>query len=208
MDVSAPAWFDGSPTTNISHIAHYIATEYDWFEYQSSINTKFPHYLTTIPAPAISYLHHVDIHFIHERSSREDAVPLILFHGWPDTSPEWEKVIKPLANPRNASHPAFHVIAPDLPGFGFSPATAAAGLGRSGYAAVFATLMRQLGYDSYAIYSTDLGVAVALQMIEEYEDRVLHHMTKSLQSCRDGPGRVDWWNGIRGLVSIVRFDGA
>lgn len=176
-DISQPAWFDGTPSANVSEIAHYLASDYDWYEYQNAINANFSHYMTTIPSPGSFYPHDLNIHFIHQKSQRKDAIPLILLHGWPSTCLEWEKVIKKLADPQDPLKPAFHVVAPDLPGFGFSPAAPAPGLGRSGHATIFDSLMQQLGYHSYAVYSTDMGVAAGLAMVDQYEKRILHHMT-------------------------------
>lgn len=175
-DIAAPAWFDGPPSANISQISKFIAYEYDWYKYQETINSKFHHYITTVPAPN-GYPHDQAIHFIHHRSNRKDAIPILLLHGWPSTSLEWEKVVEKLVNPQDSSKPAFHVVAPDLPGFGFSPAPVAPGLGGSQHASIFASLMQQLGYCSYAIYSTDLGYVVGLKMVDEYKERILNHLT-------------------------------
>ncbi|KAK2616274.1 hypothetical protein QQS21_000708 [Conoideocrella luteorostrata] len=177
VDISTPAWFDGPPTHNVSQISQYIASEYDWFAYQDAINANFSHYITTVPAPGGSYPHDLDVHFIHQKSKREDAIPIILLHGWPSTSLEWKNVVADLVEPNDLSKPAFHVVAPDLPGFGFSPAPIAAGLGGPEHAAVFASLMQQLGYESYVVYSTDLGFQIALQMLDSYEERILKHVS-------------------------------
>ncbi|KAH6611615.1 hypothetical protein Trco_001635 [Trichoderma cornu-damae] len=176
VGISAPAWFDGPPTADISQIAKYIASDYDWFAFQEAVNTNFSHYTITIPAVGSSYPHDLDLHFIHQKSEREDAIPIILLHGWPSTSLEWEKIIRPLANPQDSSKPAFHVVAPDLPGYGFSPAPISP-LGAPEYAAVCASLMQQLGYEKYALYSTDLGFVVAVYMIDQFEERILNHVT-------------------------------
>lgn len=177
VNIAAPDWFDGPPVANVSQVAEYMANEYDWWEYQDMVNSNFSHYYTTVPAPGSFYPHEVDIHFIHQRSNRKNATPLLLLHGWSSSSLEWEKVIHSLSNPKDISQPAFHVIAPDLPGFGFSPAPVAPGFGGPGHAAIFASLMEQLGYESYAVYSTDLGYVVATQMVEQYEERIVNHVT-------------------------------
>lgn len=177
IDISAPDWFDGPPSANVSQIARYLATDYDWFEYQHEINTKFSHYITTVPSPGTYYPHDLDLHFIHQKSKRKDAIPIILLHGWPSTSLEWEKVILDLANPKDDSQPAFHVVAPDLPGFGFSPAPVAPNLGGNGHAAIVASLMQQLGYQAYAVYSTDLGFPIGLEIVQAYEEKVLNHIS-------------------------------
>jgi pimeloyl-ACP methyl ester carboxylesterase len=102
---------------------------------------------------------------------------MLMLHGWPSTSLEWEKVIPDLVDPEDDKKPAFHIIAPDLPGFGFSPAPKATGLGPAGHSAVFASLMKQLGYERYVLYSTDLGTVVAMSMIVEYAAEIINHVT-------------------------------
>lgn len=177
LDIAAPPWYDGPPTVNVSQVAEYMASDYDWFAFQDQVNANFSHYFTTIPAPGDAYPHDLGLHFIHQRSERADAIPILLLHGWPSTSLEWEKVIRPLTAPPGPSNPAFHVVAPDLPGYGFSPAPLAPGLGPAEHATVCARLMEQLGYATYAVYSTDLGFAVGLHMVDEYEERVVNHVT-------------------------------
>jgi pimeloyl-ACP methyl ester carboxylesterase len=177
LDFDGPKWFDGPSSADVSNVAKYWAKNFDFNRFQNEINKNFTHYMTTIPAPGGRYNRPLDIHFFHQLSKRHDAIPMLLLHGWPSTSLEWAKVIPDLVNPRNASLPAFHAIAPDLPGFGFSPAPLAPGLGAEEHAIVFGKLMQQLGYDRYAIYSTDLGFIVARRMTEKYSDRILNHAT-------------------------------
>lgn len=177
--IDAPAWFDGPPTTDINAAAKYWAEEYDWFKIQDSINNNFSHFYTSLPSPGGNYPSNasLDLHFIHERSDREDAIPILFLHGWPSTSLEWQKIIHPLAHPSSPSQPAFHVVAPDLPGYGFSPAPLAPGLSAAEHASLFASLMTQLGYDRYALYSTDLGTAVAMAYVVDYAPRIINHIT-------------------------------
>lgn len=177
QDISTPPWFDGPPSASVAEVAKFISTDYDWFRYQNEVNCNFTHYMTTIAPPTPAFPHEQDIHFIHQKSNRKDATPIILFHGWPSTSLEWSKVIHELANPTDSSKPAFHVVAPDLPGYGFSPAPVAPGLDGATQAALFARLMEQLGYSTYALYSTDLGFVVAKNMAQSYADRIITHVT-------------------------------
>lgn len=176
-NIDAPIWFDGPPASDIEAIGKHWVEDYDWNKVQEKINTDFSHFYTTVPAPGGNYSHPIDLHFIHQRSNRSDAIPILLLHGWPSTSLEWEKIIHPLTSPPNASQPAFHVVAPDFPGFGFSPAAKTPGLGPAEHAAAFASLMQQLGYDRYALYSTDLGAVVAIRFVVDYAPRVINHIT-------------------------------
>jgi pimeloyl-ACP methyl ester carboxylesterase len=179
IDTSAPAWFDGPPATDIDAIVKYWVNEYDWPAIQSSINTNFSHFYTTVPAPDGAYNEPVDLHFIHQRSARPDAIPILFLHGWPSSALEWASVIPSLVAPENGSDPAFHVVAPDIPGYGFSPAMngSRVGVSRTQYAAVFASLMEQLGYDRYAVYSTDVGTGITMALIVDYAERIIQHVT-------------------------------
>ena len=177
VDIDEPAWTDGPPTSEILSIAKFWVDEYSWSKVQDQINANFSHFMTTVPPPGANYDRPLDIHFIHQRSARSDAIPMLMLHGWPSTSLEWEKVIKPLVDPDDESQPAFHIVAPDYPGFGFSPAPTAPGLGPAESGAIFASLMEQLGYDKYALYSTDLGWIAALGLLSQYESRIINHVT-------------------------------
>jgi pimeloyl-ACP methyl ester carboxylesterase len=177
--IDAPAWFDGPPISKINEIAQYWTEEYDWFKVQERINKNLSHFYTTIPSPGGNFASNesLELHFIHQRSKRDDAIPILFLHGWPSTSLEWEKVVLPLINPEDDSLPAFHVVAPDLPGYGFSPAPKAPGLRAAEHATVFASLMAQLGYDRYSLYSTDAGTFVAMAFVVDYAPRIINHVT-------------------------------
>lgn len=110
-----------------------------------------------------NYTRPVPLHFFHHRSPRADAIPLLFIHGWPGSFLEVQKLIDPLTNPP-AGAPAFHVIAPDIPGFGFSPAPTAPGFGLIEAAAVFNALMHQLGYTRYVVQGGDFGSHTARYM--------------------------------------------
>lgn len=113
--------------------------DFDWYEHQDQINTA-PHYIYT----------HADglkIHFLHARSKRKDAIPLIMIHGWPGSFYEFNRVWGPLSNPPSPDLPAFHVVVPSLPGFAFSDWPPRAGWTLQDSAEVFDSLMRRLGYN-------------------------------------------------------------
>ncbi len=170
-----PEWNDGPPPEDVNNLAHYWTANYDWFSVQKEINNNFSHYTTSVPGSR-NYSHTIPLHFIHERSSRDDAMPLLLLHGWPSTHLEWTQVVQPLAHPSNSSC-AFHVVAPDLPGFGFSPAPEFAGQGPREVGDAVDKLMKQLGYTSYGLVTTDLGWYVGNWMVYDQSDSIRGHIS-------------------------------
>jgi pimeloyl-ACP methyl ester carboxylesterase len=176
-NINVPIWSDGAPGSNLTSIAKYWASEFDFGNFENEINSNFSHYITAVPPPGGTYNRSLEIHFIHQVSQQRDAIPILFLHGWPSTSLEWTKIIPALIAPPNASLPAFHAIAPDLPGYGFSPAPTAGGLGSKEHAIIFVNLMQQLGYERYAIYSTDLSATIAQRMVEMVPQRVINHVT-------------------------------
>ncbi|CAJ2504807.1 Uu.00g122010.m01.CDS01 [Anthostomella pinea] len=173
---SNAGWLEGPPRENMTALAGFWAEEYEWFQTQDEINNNLSHYAVTIPSGA-HYEHPIPLHFVHERSAAEDAIPLLLLHGWPSTHLEWSKVIGPLVAPTDTAAQAFHVVAPDLPGFGFSPAPMYSGLGARQMGAAFDQLMRQLWYSSYGVISTDLGWYVGLFLTDLVPDSIIGHLS-------------------------------
>lgn len=169
LSLSEEWTMEGPPTKTITDIAEYWATKYDWKSVEKSINGKFNHYATTVTTSG-AYTAPIPLHFIHEKSSNAKAVPLLLLHGWPSTSLEWSKVIHPLSK-------KYHIVAPDLPGFGFSPAPTQPGMGPPEMGRAFHALMQQLGYEKYGIVTTDLGWLVGMWMTSEFESSILGHMS-------------------------------
>jgi pimeloyl-ACP methyl ester carboxylesterase len=176
-NIDIPEWYDGPPGPGLASIAEYWATEFDFRRFEDEINNNFSHYLTTVPHPGMGYNGSLQIHYIHQVSQRCDAIPILFLHGWPSTSLEWAAIVPSLIAPPNASLPAFHAIALDLPGYGFSSAPTAKGLGAKEQATAFANLMQQLGYERYVLYSTDLGAAIAHSFVEEFPERIINHVT-------------------------------
>lgn len=147
-------WSQGIPLKWTQEMCRYWATAYDWRAREARLN-RFAQYITEIDG--------LDIHFLHVRSPRPDAMPLIMTHGWPGSIVEFHKVIGPLVDP--AAHggdptDAFHIICPSLPGYGFSakPTTTGWGVGR--IAKAWASLMDRLGYARYGAQGGDWGSAV------------------------------------------------
>jgi pimeloyl-ACP methyl ester carboxylesterase len=141
----------GVQLATIQALAHYWATEYDWRTCEAKLKA-LPHFITEIDG--------LDIHFIHVRSKHEDALPLIVLHGWPGSVIEQLKIIDPLTNPTAhgaSAADAFHLVIPSMPGYGFSGKPAATGWGPEHIARAWAELMTRLGYDRYAAQGGDWG---------------------------------------------------
>ena len=148
-------WSYGVPLEYLKGLAEYWQAGFDWRAQEAKLNA-FPQFATEIDGQRI--------HFLHVRSPESDALPLVMTHGWPGSIAEFMKIISPLTNPRaHGDDPddAFHVVAPSLPGFGFSMPVREPGweLGRTTDA--FAELMRRLGYDRYGAQGGDIGAGVA-----------------------------------------------
>ncbi len=148
-------WTYGTPVGYLRELAEYWRTSYDWREYETKLNA-FPQFTTTIDGQ--------DIHFLHVRSPEPNALPIILTHGWPGSIVEFMRIIGPLTDPRaHGGDPAdaFHVIAPSMPGFGFSGPTHETGWNMSRIARAWAELMRRLGYERYGAQGGDTGSVIS-----------------------------------------------
>jgi pimeloyl-ACP methyl ester carboxylesterase len=152
-------WSQGVPLSYVADVCRYWAEEYDWRHRERLLN-RFDQFVTTIDG--------LDVHFIHVRSPRPDAVPLLLSHGWPGSIVEFAKVIGPLTDPEpladGSAAPAFHVVAPSLPGFGFSGKPTEPGWGVDRMATTFAALMARLGYDRYVAQGGDWGAGITTSL--------------------------------------------
>jgi pimeloyl-ACP methyl ester carboxylesterase len=135
-------------------LARYWATDYDWRRVEAKLNA-LPQYMTEIDG--------VDIHFIHVRSSHEDALPLIMTHGWPGSVIELLETVGPLTDPTahgGRAEDAFHLVMPSLPGYGFSAEPAELGWNVGRVAQAWAELMHRLGHTRYVAQGGDVGAAV------------------------------------------------
>jgi pimeloyl-ACP methyl ester carboxylesterase len=114
----------------------------------------------------------IDLHFLHVKSKHADAVPLLMLNGWPSNFVEYSRIIDAMVDPP-AGRPAFHVVIPSLPGFGFSSLPAEPGWNISRMAAAIADLMDEIGYDRYFIQGGDMGAGVMLGIATKHPHRVL-----------------------------------
>ncbi len=148
----------GVQLATIQELAHYWTTSYDWRKCEARLNA-LTQFKTEIDG--------VDIHFIHFKSQHEDALPLIITHGWPGSVIELLGVIGPLTDPTahgGAAEDAFHLVVPSMPGYGFSAAPAEVGWDPGRIAQAWAELMHRLGYTRYVAQGGDQGAWVTDQM--------------------------------------------
>jgi pimeloyl-ACP methyl ester carboxylesterase len=144
----------GVQLATLQALARYWATDYDWRECEAKLNA-LPQFMTEIDG--------VDIHFIHVRSPHEDALPLIITHGWPGSVIELLEVVGPLTDPTahgGSAEEAFDLVLPSLPGYGFSEEPKEVGWDAGRIAQAWAELMSRLGYARYVAQGGDQGAGV------------------------------------------------
>jgi pimeloyl-ACP methyl ester carboxylesterase len=148
----------GVPLATMQELARYWGTEYDWRRCEAKLSA-LPQFVTEIDG--------LDIHFIHVTSRHEDALPLVVNHGWPGSVIEQLKIIDPLTDPTAhgaSASDAFHVVVPSMPGYGFSGKPASTGWGPERMGRAWAELMKRLGYTRYVAQGGDWGAFVVDQM--------------------------------------------
>src|SRR6266511_2816707 len=148
----------GVQLATMRELARYWATDYDWRKVEARLQA-LPQFTTEIDG--------VDIHFIHVRSQHDEALPLIVTHGWPGSIVEQLKIIGPLTDPTAhgaSAEDAFHLVIPSMPGYGFSAKPTETGWGPERMGRAWAELMTRLGYDRYVAQGGDWGAFVVDQM--------------------------------------------
>jgi len=148
-------------------LARYWATDYDWRACEARLNA-LPQFMTEIDG--------VDIHFIHVKSPHDDALPLIMTHGWPGSVVELLESIAPLTDPTahgGDAEDAFHLVLPSMPGYGFSGEPTELGWNSGRVAQAWAQLMHRLGYTRYVAQGGDVGAAVTDAMSRQAPDGLL-----------------------------------
>ena len=145
----------GVQLATMQELVRYWGTDYDWRKVEARLNAM-PQFITEIDG--------LDIHFIHVRSKHENALPMIVTHGWPGSIIEQLKIIEPLTNPTahgGSASDAFDLVIPSLPGYGFSGKPTGPGWTPDRIARAWATLMQRLGYTRYVAQGGDWGNAVS-----------------------------------------------
>lgn len=181
----------GVPLATMQGLARYWGTDYDWRKVELRLNA-LPQFVSEIDG--------LDIHFIHVRSKHENALPMIVTHGWPGSVIEQLKIIDPLTNPTahgGSASDAFHLVIPSLPGFGFSARPTTSGWGPERTANAWVVMMKRLGYAQFVAQGGDLGAGVCTAMAKHAPSELLgihtnfpgtipSDIAKALQ-CGDAP---------------------
>jgi pimeloyl-ACP methyl ester carboxylesterase len=144
----------GVPLKTVEQLLHHWQTNYDWRKVEARLNAV-PNFIAEIDG--------VDIHFIHVRSKHDNALPLIVTHGWPGSVIEQLKIIEPLTNPTahgGSASDAFHLVIPSIPGYGFSGKPKTTGWGPEHIASAWITLIRRLGYKHFVAQGGDWGALI------------------------------------------------
>ncbi len=189
----------GVQLATIQALATYWATEYDWRTAEAKLNA-LPQFTTEIDG--------VEIHFIHVRSAHEDALPLIMTHGWPGSVVELLETVGPLTDPTahgGDAEDAFHVVLPSVPGYGFSAEPTEVGweLGRT--ARAWSELMRRLGYTRYAAQGGDVGAGVTDAMGRQAPEGLIGIHTNLLVPALGGTMPTDTDEERAAAAQIATF---
>jgi pimeloyl-ACP methyl ester carboxylesterase len=195
----------GVQLATLQALANYWTTEYDWRKCEARLNA-LPQFTTEIDG--------VEIHFIHVRSSHEDALPLIMTHGWPGSVVELLDTVGPLTDPTahgGEAGDAFHLVLPSLPGYGFSGEPAELGWDASRTARAWAELMRRLGYTRYVAQGGDVGALVTdlmgRQAVEGLAGYHLNLLTAVLAVGDQLPKESEQERAAAEAVAMFREDG-
>jgi epoxide hydrolase len=170
----------GVPLAHVQELAEYWRTQYDWRRNEALLN-ELPQFISTIDGQPL--------HFVHLRSKNPNAIPILITHGWPGSFVEFMKIIEPLANPVGQggdAADAFHVVAPSIPGYGFSGRTTEPGWNVKRIAAAFAELMSRLGYTRYGTQGGDWGSVISRQLGLLDSEHVIGSHFNTLQTAPSG----------------------
>ncbi|HEV2310256.1 MAG TPA: epoxide hydrolase, partial [Acidimicrobiia bacterium] len=199
--IDGTGWEYGIPTDYLRELVEYWRAEYDWRRHEARLN-ELEHYRDGIDGQ--------EIHFVHARAADDGALPLLVTHGWPGSIVEFLDVISPLAEPEahgGSTADAFHVVAPSLPGYGFSEPTRTRGWDPWRIAAAFAELMSRLGYKRYAAQGGDWGAQVATRIAAlDPEHCVAVHLNMPLAERPDEPVQLtdDEKADLAAMAAFVR----
>jgi pimeloyl-ACP methyl ester carboxylesterase len=188
-------WSQGMPLSYAKELSEHWAHRYDWRATEARLN-EVPQFVTEVDG--------VDLHFLHARSPHPGAKPLLLTHGWPGSVAEFLDVIGPLTDPPDPAD-AFHVVAPSLPGYGFSGKPTTTGWTLERVAAAWVTLMGRIGYDRFFAHGSDWGsfiTAILGHIAPEHVDGI--HLVMPFASAPEAQVELSS-SDYAGLAALKEF---
>jgi len=189
----------GIQLATLQELARYWASDYDFGKLEERLNT-LPQFTTEIDG--------VDIHFIHVRSKHEDALPLIMTHGWPGSVIELLETVDPLTDPTaqgGDAADAFHLVLPSLPGYGFSGEPTDLGWGPARTAQAWAELMHRLGYTRYVAQGGDVGASITDAMGRQAPEGLIGIHTNLLVTALAAPGPTETEDEKAAAAELASF---
>ncbi|KZT67066.1 alpha/beta-hydrolase [Daedalea quercina L-15889] len=172
-------WEYGVPLAHVKRLVEYWKDGYDWRKAEDEINT-LPQFTRDLDVDDFGTL---NIHYIHQKSTVESAIPLLFVHGWPGHFLEVKKML-PLLTAASDEHPSFHVVAPSLPNFGFSEAPKKKGFSGHQYAEVCNRLMLSLGYNEYVVQGGDWGYLIGKIIAADYGHKTVKAWHTNMPATR------------------------
>ncbi|KAI0259498.1 alpha/beta-hydrolase [Gloeopeniophorella convolvens] len=163
-EVEGAGWDYGTPLSDIKRLVDRWRGGYDWHAHERELNQHLPMFTRDIEVDGFGVL---NMHYVHKKSKVAGAVPVLFVHGWPGSFIEVSKIL-PLLTAGGAGHPSFHVVAPSLPGFGWSEAAHKPGFRGTHYAELFNKLMLSLGYSEYVTQGGDWGHVITRILASQY----------------------------------------
>jgi len=196
--IPGAGWDYGTEVEWLRALCEYWADGFDWRAQEARLN-EWPQYLVPVGEAEV-----LDVHCVHVAGVGPDPLPLVATHGWPSTSFEMHKIIGPLTDP--ASHggdpaDAFSLVVPSLPGYGFSAAPAARGVGVAQVADRWVELMAALGYDRFGAHGGDWGAAVTTELGARHPSHMIGlHLTMApapIDPSTLTPAQLAWWDEVQ-----------
>jgi pimeloyl-ACP methyl ester carboxylesterase len=182
--VEGTGWNEGASHAYMRELVRYWQHDFDWRAQESRLNAV-PQFDAVIGQFAV--------HYLHLRSKRPDAMPLLMCHGWPGGNLEFVRISEMLANPDDSAAPAFHVVAPAMPGYGFSSLPDRPGVNLSRIAELWVQLMAALGYDRFGVQGGDWGAWLAIRLCRHHATHLLgahlNYVPARYVPALGGPGK-------------------